>query len=84
MARFLLLSLLVVVVVLSLSDQGDARRPFGRYRRPFGAYRRPFGAYRRPLGRSPWNPWYGGESDSYESWDSYDESGSFDEGYYDR
>ena len=70
MARLLLLSLLVVAMVLSLSDQGDARRPFRRYRRPFR--------------RSPWNPWYGGESDSYESWDSYDESGSFDEGYYDR
>ena len=83
MAKLLLLSLLVVAMVLSLSDQGDARCPFGRYRRPFGAYR-------RPLGRSPWNPWYGGESDSFERWDSYDSSysfdssGSFDDGYYKR
>ena len=69
MARLLLLSLLVVAMVLSLSDQGDARRPFRRYRRPFR--------------RSPWrNSWYENESESSESWESYEES--FEVDYYKR
>ena len=70
MAKLLLLSLLVVAMVLSLSDQGDARRPFGRYRRPFR--------------RSPWNRWYGEESGSSEGWESYEDSYSYEEGYYKR